>query len=259
MKIHSKFNDYYDSAMAHGVDDHLHWIRNVEEINLATPAGSWSKERGLAEKYPFFVTDIYKEAPVPLQTRPNWNSNWALKFVGVCGKIYPVYEYMKYNSHQDNEYFYAYTVDDVVKVITACEPEKLKMFMRKQTKKTIWFSREEFVYGTVCRYLDKYSGSDLFDEYFVEHNTPVFVIDPDAQKSGKARKAVLYLNAELKPLAFAKVMDPYTAYQEIEMYMSGILGLTEPDIVNVQDRYLAESKGFDKWSFKTMPTKRKIK
>ena len=61
----------------------------------------------------------------------NWRhtSDWTLKFVGVCGKIYPVYEYQRYNLHGNNEYFHAYTVEDVIKIIKAQEPEKLKSFM----------------------------------------------------------------------------------------------------------------------------------
>ena len=254
MRIHSKFSDYYDSVMAHGTDEHLHWVRDLQEVELKKPSNiSYIKEHLKSEKYPFFETDVYKDAPRPIN---NWRNktNWKILFLGVCGKFYPVFEYKHVsNGWGEVNYEYAYTLDQIIHIMTKYKDPYLKTFMTKpRRRKTTWIyntDRDSFRYSTVKTYLATHSAFEGFDKYFVEHNIPVFAIDPEEEK--------LYLNTELKKYEFGKVMDAYTIYQEIEMYMSGILGLIEPDITNIDDKYLAEAKGFDEWSFKTLPTKHK--
>jgi len=44
------------------------------------------------------------------------------------------------------------------------------------------------------------------------------------------------------------------AFQEISMYL-GQLNLAENTIVQIDDKYLAQRKGYDCYSFRKMPTK----
>jgi len=48
------------------------------------------------------------------------------------------------------------------------------------------------------------------------------------------------------------------AFQEISMYF-GQLNLAENTIVQIDDKYLAQGKGYDCYSFKRMPSKRRVK
>jgi hypothetical protein len=51
----------------------------------------------------------------------------------------------------------------------------------------------------------------------------------------------------LKEMGFAKALDPYQAFQELSMWIGGVLGGTSPEIVTIKDDIvLAESHGFDK-------------
>lgn len=56
----------------------------------------------------------------------------------------------------------------------------------------------------------------------------------------------------LKQLGFAKALDPYTAFQELSMWIGGVLGGTSPEIVKItDDRTLIEGHGFDnRFSFR---------
>ena len=257
MKIYSKFNDYYDSAMAHGVDDHLHWMRDVHEVELPLPKSVFSKSHYRDNEYPFFKTSIFKECPQPANPRKD-PGKWSVSFIGVCGRIYPAYTYTIHTSITDHVSYTAYTAADIVRIMTDFKSALLPGFMQSSNIKTKRnHINETFDYKTVNTYLTKHSGSDQFDQYFTEHNVPVFIISTPVECNWNEINgiAVLYLNAQLGQYNFAKVMHSHTVYQKIEMYMSSILGLTEPDIVNIEDKYLAESKGFNKWSFKKMPTK----
>lgn len=56
----------------------------------------------------------------------------------------------------------------------------------------------------------------------------------------------------LKQIGFAKALDPYTAFQELSMWIGGVLGGTSPEIVRITDDIvLAENHGFDKHSFRS--------
>ena len=267
MKIYSKFKDYYDTAMAYGVDDHLHWMRDLQEIDITKPRRIINQYRNTKTDhghYPFFDSDLYNESPRDNKPyfgrRVHYSSNpdleWETQFVGFCGKVYPL---LKFNwterVHQEHSQC-AYNTDDIIKILKAYDKcnktKKLANFLNKPDKKRRWSyyaDRTQFKFESMQKYFDKWTGSELFGDYFIEHNIPTFSIIPESKK--------LILNSRLLDYEFQKIMDSYTAYQEIEMFMGGVLGLIEPDITNIEDKYLAEAKGFDEWSFKTIPTKRK--
>ena len=53
----------------------------------------------------------------------------------------------------------------------------------------------------------------------------------------------------LKQIGFAKAVDPYTAFQELSMWIGGVLGGTSLETVNIKDdKVLIENHGFDKIS-----------
>ncbi|HNC58681.1 MAG TPA: hypothetical protein PLP33_24860 [Leptospiraceae bacterium] len=78
-------------------------------------------------------------------------------------------------------------------------------------------------------------------ELFSEANVPVLAVS--------AR--TLILNPNLKDLAFFKVKDPYTTFQEISMFVSGVLGNKEDKTLNISDSDKILQLGFDtKTSFR---------
>ena len=89
-----------------------------------------------------------------------------------------------------------------------------------------------------------------YEELFFEHKVPIFAFrycDDD-------RKFVLQLNPCLRDLSFQHHVDPYTAFQEIAMYRSGVLGCMEADTVNISDEDMKKQKGFGhKYAFKKEP------
>jgi hypothetical protein len=84
-------------------------------------------------------------------------------------------------------------------------------------------------------------------EFFAEHNTPVFIEDPGEN--------LLKINGLLRPYGFAKVFDPYLAYQEIAMFVGGVLLAPVNPVPPVSDEDMRDAKGFDKWSFRREPMK----
>lgn len=92
---------------------------------------------------------------------------------------------------------------------------------------------------------------------FREYNTPIFVID---YTLGRKRDDEFIVNPVLKNYDFYKIFDSYTAFQELQMFIGGVLGSNEKNTVEVDDKHKIEQHGFDyKWSFRKEPTKNKKK
>ena len=64
-------------------------------------------------------------------------------------------------------------------------------------------------------------------------------------------------NPLLKKYKFAKKYDPFSAYQKIEQFVSGVLGGQTPRLIEISDDIRLESHGFDKkTSFRKEKTKK---
>jgi hypothetical protein len=111
------------------------------------------------------------------------------------------------------------------------------------------------------RYIQEYDALHLFREL----NTPVFVYDSDYDRH-KVDKYVhnnhnpkFIINPLLKDYEFYKVFDTFQTFQEISMFMGGVLGSGEIEIIEVADKYKITQHGFDKWSFRKEPKNGKSK
>lgn len=67
---------------------------------------------------------------------------------------------------------------------------------------------------------------------------------------------LLVVNPCLRDIGFQSILDPYTCFQEISMYLSGVMGCTEKDVIEVSDVTQKYKKGFDDNSFKHRGSKK---
>lgn len=67
------------------------------------------------------------------------------------------------------------------------------------------------------------------------------------------------VDACLKDYEFFRLKDPYTDFQEIQMYLGSVLSNNQEKIPKIDDKTLAQAKGFDKWSFRKEPSDVKSK
>lgn len=236
MKIYSKFHDYYDSAMGYGVDDHIHWNRNATKI----ADDVYPNVPNIGSLYPF---DIKAEIHI-------------IKF---CGKMYPVVEIYKTINNQIKSHGYAYNSTDILNILNKIvkKNEVEKVFPKTKTREHWILGRYlHFSQRDIDTFFKEYTRKSIGLELFFEYKTPI-IITRRERGYGTDKEHGMFINCELKPYSFQKIIDPFTAYQEIEMFMGGVLGLNDPETVNIEDKYLSKQKGFNEWSFKKLPTKRK--
>jgi hypothetical protein len=81
---------------------------------------------------------------------------------------------------------------------------------------------------------------------FEEKRCPVFIAHRD-YKGG-----TIVWNGLLKSVEFFRIFQPFAAFQEIAMWLSN-QAVPEKVMPVIDDETKAESKGFDKWSFRRPP------
>lgn len=225
MLILSKFHDYYDTAIAFGVDKTIVYDRKQEELERHSVlrfdrSSRYSSHQILSDKH------VY---------------TYQRHVIGFTGNIYPILEITKYTkrwSQADREietkFFYNNT-------------ELEQYFNDEEMKNTIswWSGFEDLPFGKVNT--KTFFSQDTWSKYkdtFIKHKVPVFLLSNEE----------LVLNPTLKDYKFAKIKDPFTAFQDIMQYISGVLGVGEPNMVDISNNDMRDKKGFNNWSFKTHPT-----
>lgn len=153
-----------------------------------------------------------------------------INVIGFCGKTYVICSYQK----EIGGKIEIYIGDEVNNKI--------------DTKKS-WRNND------IKSFLEKYHNKENLHDVFTETNCPVFLIEDARQRVDE-----IIINPKLKDWNFFRLFDSFTTFQEISMYLGGVLGSNEKDISEVDEKYRQSQRGMDKWSFRNPdPPKRKQK
>lgn len=221
MKILSNFHDYYDSVMSYGRDNTLIYHRNINEL--------YTNDIHFHNKYTYYT----------LGYSNNINSRPEVLFVYFCGKFYPIVSF--YNRNFNNYYTYLYSSTEVDKYVENNFSKKFVDSYFSNYKKSVLKQTD------VLEHFNLFTGDNCNKVFgkFVNDN-PIFTVRKS--NSGLFRHLVTY-NDILKNIEFYKVLDTYSAFQEIEMFLSNI-AVPQKDMPVIPDVLKAESHGFDKYSFR---------
>jgi len=242
MRIISDFHDFYDAAQAAGQDPTVVYLRHKKEFELNRST------------YPF---PVFEGTP-RFSFTPGGVS--VVQFVvGFCGKIYPVLRLSHQRWSEPSPIVgLCHTLSDVDALIERnfktrevetyrCKPRRRRVedarwpWPRSQRRETF----EEFF--DACR--EKQSA---FGAWFLDSRCPIFVASTCWSAGQRNREYKIVYNECLKDLEFFRVMDTYTAFQELQMYFGGMAPPNKP-IPQVPDKDMVSVKGFDKWSFRKPP------
>jgi hypothetical protein len=92
-------------------------------------------------------------------------------------------------------------------------------------------------------------------QIFRDLKSPAFVYDSDygRTKRNNNHHSKFIINPLLKNYEFFKMFDSFQAFQEVSMFIGGVLGKGEKEITEVADKYKITQHGFNKWSFRKEP------
>lgn len=237
MLIVSDHKDYYDSATM-GVDKALVYHRDCDLVDENYDAGDSWRDPG---KWPL-PTDITRYLN---QRNHNGAKYHQPFFLGFCGKIYVGAAINKelrwdYPAHPLSEPDEKFFKDDKYKPQITYDKEVLVEYFKPRFR--------SFLHPRENAFVDLVNRGPIEDDtIFLEHKVPCFLIYGGARWSTKKR---LVLNPVLKMLEFPKVMDPFTAHQELAMYLGDRLRLRDKPMIETSDRDRAIAHGMDKTSFR---------
>jgi hypothetical protein len=251
MRIISTYNDYYDCMQAHGQDQSFVYSRNPEIVEYEHQPPHWSKNTpGNFWSFP--------------EIRGDKNFYITEYIIGFCGKIYPVL-------HLRKDVMDVPTVchngEDVDKFVNAAGYKKKQVeeyFSAK--KKSYWRSRwrGESQTGILAFFNECADQQDKHEKIFQESGSPIFEAvyrdryRYDLDRTPHWKPSKITFNAELKKHCFYRVFPTALAFQEISMYLGGVLGQGNPVIPEVSNSDMIEAKGFDlKKSFRKEKKKSK--
>ena len=242
MRIISKFRDYYDIGSSVGVDMQNVYHRVTKKIPMI---GKFPKS-------------------VPGSGYEN-NNYMAGAILGFCGKRYAMVSVSPHirDVSEDRFVLFAnpnnalnYVIDGIRKQMTYVNKVIIQRVVDQfnEDKKAFW-AREAATVHSFKRFAEE---TENFpdNELFHRIKAPIYLALYGC--TGPCKN--LIVNPQLKPMGFASVVDPFTAFQEVSMFMGGVLGRQENAPQITDDVVLLESKGFDKkTSFRTVSPGKKMR
>lgn len=244
MRIISKFQDYYDSGLAYGIDQDIVYERHTDHNFIARPTNGSNTE----------LLRVYDERPffryVNNNKRYYSRGGTACDYLHFCGKRYT---------------FFFYNEDYNV---------KLKSGLKEIRHRAHYFWTPEQIEGVLevphdNSYHMKHSGSNYDNVWDTpdttlneEYNSPIVLeflsgLPANLELPWSRDSFLRVINPCLKDIKFQTRIDPYQAFQEISMYLSMLQNPEDKDLdPEATDVEKVRQHGMDeKYGFRKMPSK----
>lgn len=243
MRIFSKFHDYYDKVLMHGIDPTIVYSRKTESYK-------WEVIEQQIKKYVPFILEKFDE----LYLTPHWADS-DIKIENIiailfCGKVYLCIELVTGQKSYTDVTDFFFNANSIEKLY---QKKKVKI---PEEKKGIRY-RGSLTNKSLKRFFNFYPTEirkDVVDLHF-ELDSPIILIKKEQYQGFGAE--LVTINPCLKDLKFYKCVDAFTAFQELSMFISGVMGGKVPKMVEISDQDRIAKHGFNQWSFRKEPSKKK--
>lgn len=239
MRINSPFRDYYDSSVGFGIDNTVVFNRTRRDLDFYAKQGADAQVVSDIEKALRRFEDLKGDI-----TRRS--SKVCSIYIGFCGKVYQgllTYIDPKTGNLHGSQYrdlvmteALMWRLKDVPEPLL--EIELVLRSLRDGSLKTIkdWFDD---------KHIRCFEDVDLF----TKHQMVTFIYSP-----GRA-----IINPCLKDFEFQRLVGAVEAFQEVSMFISGVLGAPSSPMIELRDKDRIVAHGFDEHSFRQGEHPRKSK
>lgn len=205
-------HDFYDTATFFGVDKTIVYNRKSQFGDIK----EFEKNNFIFDHHRIDLDDGEFFYPI---------------LVFFAGKLYTGYKSDSTNWHKKSYHVWSY--DELIDIIKEKYPQyNLNKFKNKQIK-------DHFDLKITKNQL----------HYLIENKITILTFTIECYWDH--RFSVTIENSNLKSLEFYKVLDPYTAFQEISMWVGGVLTNNPPEMVEIKDeRVILAKHGMDHTSFR---------
>jgi hypothetical protein len=242
MRVIDKRKDYYDTCQGFGVDPKLIYVREEREIEIPTGWRSTRKEDAFLDMVRPLLSKLFPAG-----------DHLERGLVAFCGVAYPFYELGdKIIYTREKLIKAARSYRDPVAGPWRKENLLIELGLKEQGRprhrnKPPWrsYAHPRLTKKQWARFETEFD-PHIPDKIFLHFGAPILLIKPEF-----AGKKTLVINPLLRPWNFASVIDPYSAYQELAMYVGNNMVCQKDPNPPIPDKIKVESKGFDNWSFRT--------
>ncbi len=249
MHIISKEKDYYDSIARQYEDSRVQYVRKPKEYE------SEGRNAKPIQDYPF--TDMRPRLSVeyPYGSRKRYDTTNVMRhYISVlfCGKIYRGIRLTPQSK-------VCWDIDSLQAEILAVA-ERGKHIPRHKEYYTAMLdavhnhSRANGIFNktktTIADWL-LLNGSAYHCQYAVDQKIPIILVDYISSTYFCGVSKIVENPSNLHSVDFARAVPPWEAYQELSMYIGGVLGADAVPMVEINDNDMRLAKGFTSCSFKS--------
>lgn len=262
MKIISKFKDYYDSVLGYGHDDSTVYVRDrsVERHTLSADMLPWQAQH---DGWPWEVNtnrriDVHDRQALAW-ARPQ---SFEEVFVCVAGKAHAVFartssialflagQSTTLDVHGDVE---PHKIVEHLNTGTVGRTDKPRFYLKDTLERFTPLAKQNYNSRKAA-----FLAHD-FTSLHLQAQAPVVLVVgngvlPHSTPKNSPENVVVVRNPCLKDLNLQRVLDPYTAFQDISQFISGVVPGQHMPMVQLSDKDQIRKKGFDpKYGFRTRP------
>ena len=240
MIIVSKFHDYYDRAMSYGIDKRLRFIRKLCVIeNLF--------------EMPENLTEMLKGLPDIYSHWNNYNQLSIRPFIVIlCGQVHLGYHFYNLKdpsykhriSYPTDPDIYVYELFSLEKVLKKYDKEEYERFIKKRERKISSIFGASFSHESMEEIFKRFENKKIDIGLHLDEESPILFI------GHKNRNTIYKKNPILREIQFYKKVNAFTAFQNISVFIGGVVSKSFPPTVELSEKERIGKAGFDKWSFR---------
>lgn len=255
--IPGKTNDYYDCMLAYNSTEGNVYLRNNDiqilgfTRDYTCSNGYRYKLKDISNQYSHFVenelNNFYEN--YTFRTKKYGQIIISIFKILFAGKLYTCvkfdFGFSGLLDKRKSRYCY-----DINEVISCCFEFEIE-FPDKPKRKSYFsfYSTDNFNKQTIK---EAFKIIDV-SGYCIENKLVIAAIYRST-KSRTSLEITVDIDCELKNYEFYKVFDTYSAYQELSMFVDGMLAYPGNTTIEIEDKYKISAKGFDeKYGFRTRP------
>ena len=226
MIINSNFRDYYDTSNGGWLDKTIVYNRKEEDIN----DNRFLKR--LKNNIDYIDSTTHSSRDNDIKTIKEFS------LVGFCGKFYVLYHYKKYHT----------LTDEVIKESYNYNRENIDTYINDIDVSKYYLKYNKYKLTKLENLYRNYNNKEDYT-LFIKYKTPILFID--IYKFNIIKKDI-----KLNDIEFFKVKDSFTAYNDLEIFLSNVILTNEKEPLESTDKIKILSKGFDyKYSFRKEKSK----
>lgn len=245
MKIISKFKDYYDIGLAYGTDPKCVYKRETIKVEWegVQPSGGKFLRSGDVKDNPGWFKKLLshevfthsgKTLPRNIWVGPDEARKSEVRILLFCGKAYLSIEAYDRSKQRWCRFWSAESLRSADLETEVDQPGRYRYLSRGPE-----YTDKLFQIG-------EYFTRDFVDSILREAGSPIVELRGDS----RYHDVWAIVNPNLSRIGFQSVVDPYTAFQEVSMYLTNVIGIPENPMVEVDNDSKVAKHGYNKQSFR---------